>query len=571
MSASPKAFAADTIQIPTKILIELQELDPVINLNWEQKISHIFKKLGNFERKFVYSQFLEPKGIEFKSDTKRFIYHKQPPLNVVISEIQHGELRQTAGKLIESLDNINNAENIIKFAGLIESAVSLINDFDTAENLVVQKWKNTLRLAYLTRLVSVTREYQFEVPSNHRALTAEMVRQFIIEVYLKHEMLGFRFRTLPVGTLLENPHPFIRDVVAAEAKDRECDIIKTDKTLFLVSPASHVNHNPFSIRRFLIEQRLIQGGEVYLNVAAISISDVLRSEEYQQRTAKLLERIVKLQRQLSPGIIELVKKIGEFHKSTLNEILNPPKDNNGKNGAEFSIGYRLNEFQQKMEENILQPCQSAIYTKATSVDDYEYLFFSMRHLLVEIASDVRLFAARSASFWSKEAYAMEAKILSIVHYISRHKEKIFTRHPSGIDKELDSLMDELKEQLKKSDKIVTDLKRELRYLNESAEQPKSFKEKIKERFNKPPSSNELQAKIDNEKKQCFLHTIRILKSHQPVMLYLEFEDVLAVTDGVRHYSVVQGEDGISKLPALLRIEEDMASFEVSSIRTALKC
>lgn len=59
------------------------------------------------------------------------------------------------------------------------------------------------------------------------------------------------------------------------------------------------------------------------------------------------------------------------------------------------------------------------------------------------------------------------------------------------------------------------------------------------------------------------------EEYPQIKVYLEFEEVIAVTDGIRHYAIAQGKEGMTRLPVLLRLQEDMQLFDISAVRMVL--
>jgi serine/threonine-protein kinase PpkA len=478
-----------------------------------------------------------------------------------------------ATKLSQSLDQLRRAATAEDYAGYLESSLTMLDQFDTAENLVVQKWKNALRVAYLNEVVAVTKKATFEVAKNYRALTPEVVKRYIIEVFIKHQILGFRFRTLPLGSLEEHPNPYINTTVADEAKTRECDIIKTDTTLYLISPVTSVEHNPFSIRRFLREETMIAGGDFYINAAAIALGKQLQNEKYQEAITYLLSRIVKLQRQLSDNIVELVKSLNEYHEKELSPLLFGKLDADGKS-VELSVTYRLSEYQKMIEENVLEPVHSALYEKADSADDYEYLFFSLRHLLIEMASEVRLFAGQSDAYWVQEANTLEYKILSLMHIMQKNKNEIFipkNQKDPGKTSDMELLVKELKVPLKEMDREATALKNDLKDAIEESERDRNLFQKINEVFIKVEDPEAIRTQIEHVNRKCMLSIIKLLKRYPKVVVYLEFEDVVPVHEDMRHYALSQGDEGVTQLPIILKVSEDANLFDIRKAREILKC
>ena len=94
-----------------------------------------------------------------------------------------------AKKLVGALDALRKAATPTQFADYLEASLGLLDRFDSAEDLTVQKTKNALRSAFLTELVSATRNAGFKVEPNRRGLSAQSIKDFIIEVFLKQQFI----------------------------------------------------------------------------------------------------------------------------------------------------------------------------------------------------------------------------------------------------------------------------------------------------------------------------------------------------------------------------------------------
>ena len=71
------------------------------------------------------------------------------------------------------------------------------------------------------------------------------------------------------------------------------------------------------------------------------------------------------------------------------------------------------------------------------------------------------------------------------------------------------------------------------------------------------------------KKEIFVSIVRLAKSENHGMIYLEFECDEIINENYRHYALADGELGISRLPRVLRLPEDKVKFDTESIRDAV--
>ena len=575
MNPAQSVFSADKVHIPSELMTELREIDPLTDSGWEKKTMRVLGELGPDERKYAYSQYLEPKGIKYIPADRRFKYIQGESLQEATTSIQNAELRNVAQKLSKAVEVMKQLTSAEQFADHLEGALDQVNSFDSREDLKVQKEKNKLRTAFITELVNITRSAQFEVERNPRGLNAAAIKSFIVEVYLKQQLLGYRFRTLPIGTLEQDPNAFIRDVIATEARNRQCDIVKTDSLLYLIAPVKDARQNPYSVRRFLRDESLLKGSFVYFNGVVIKLSDRLNDEPYQKAVTRVVNQIVTLERQLSDSIVALVRGIDDIHHKVLSPML---KQSLSADGGSLKAGVeeRMDKFEWQFEQEVMLKVQDALINMATTNDDFEYLFFSLNRLLIELAAELRDFGNQQAA-WSQRVELTELKMLALLHLLDKRKPALFTA-VRGEDAEENSnpqhLVKEINRLLGKYSKEIAVLKSELREVLDSEEKNDTkFKEWLNNTTSfmrkKQSDPDDLQKRIQAAKRKCFLELIRTLKQYPDIKVYMEYEDVTPVIDGIRHYAIAQGLDGISMLPVILRLQEDSNVFDIGEVKRVL--
>ena len=480
-----------------------------------------------------------------------------------------------AKKLVGALDALRKAATPTQFADYLEASLGLLDRFDSAEDLTVQKTKNALRSAFLTELVSATRNAGFKVEPNRRGLSAQSIKDFIIEVFLKQQFMGYRFRTLSVNTLEEDPDPFLRTVVAHEAKIRQCDIIRTDAVIYLIAPVKSASQNPYSARRFLQEETAMNGSLVYFNGIIVPLDARLKSEENREAIKFLISRMVTLQRQVNNDLVAVVAKLEETRRNSLQPLLTMAIEGDG-NALERAIAARISTFERKVEMEILQEVQKAARSIASTANDFEYLFDSLRDLLIELAGDVRDFSQLSIAVCSEAADTLDLKMMAMLRLLDKRREVVFVPSRSEEpDPRSDSglFTRKLREAIQRHEKDARSYKTQLFEIMERKARKRAIWEQLLEHaiglFRKQPDVQELQDKIDAIKHACMIDIIRIQKRHTPISVYMEYEEIMPEVDGVRHYAIARGSDGIGQLPGLLRLYEDEREFDIPTVKVAL--
>ncbi|WP_019021068.1 hypothetical protein [Thioalkalivibrio sp. ALE23] len=571
-----RVFAADRLELPEGIIRELMELDPIADPDWKKRLEANLRQLGENERKYAFHQYLEPKGIRYNAKLKQLEY--EPPLTFeqAFNNTSSPELRDIGARLKQAQEDIDSAETPEAFADHLEGSLSLLDEFDTGDDLALQKQKKALRDAYLFRLVELTRRASFTVGRNYRGISAANVKRYTIEVFLKHQLLGYRFRTLPVTTLEEDPHPFIRDVVAPEARTRQCDIVRTATTIYLIAPTEGDHLNPFSVRRFLREE--VTGDRfVHFNAAVIPAKhESLDKENVQKVVQFTLTRMVTLQRKLSGNIVAAVEELWKAQHDYLAPMLREPIDP-GTSSLDHAITRRVMHFEKAVANEILREMDRLLREEASTPDDFDYLYMSLRRLLIELAGEVRDFGMDSAARWSRKTDELDLRVISMLRLLEKMRTHIFSVDAGADDaegrKELEEFQSELNKLLKQAEDQELALRERLQEAQAREERSRRFyqhwMETMLRGFRKPETAEEVQERIRKNRFDCYIEAIRLQKRNRRYSVYLEFEELTPIKEGVRHYAIPRGRQGVSQLPAILRMSEDMETFSITAVKNAL--
>ena len=563
--------------IPREWMVVLQDMDPLLDRRWKEKVTLIYNKMGQEQREYVFAQYLEPKGIQMDADGKEFVFYGRKSVQDINSSfITSSQLQVIANKLEKAEQMLKTTDDVLAFVDMMEGSLSLIERFDSQENLRAQKEKNALRSAFLDDLVLIVRSAKFKVPETQRKLTEEAIKTYIIEVYLKQQMMGYRFRTVPLATLETSKKPFLATVVVTEARTRQCDVVKSDRYIFLIGPVKSAQQNPYSVRRFVQEDSTMNGQLVYFNVAVIDMAKI-DDAAMQEHWRWVFTRIVTLERQLSIGVINLVKEIEATYKEKLNPMLLKPIEADGTD-IEQIIEERLGEYEKQLSMMVLGRMPKGVKELAESIDDYEFLFFSIRRLVIEMACDVRDFAAQSTTVWSERAEKLDMRMMSYLKLLDKRKDSVFVKRDPN--EELDPSMDttlpkqEFINILDDFEPKIEALRTRLKEVIRKKEQPKGvFRQWLDKTLGlekKKVTPEDVQNEINSIRHKCLIALIKARKRYPVITVYLEFEDLVEVDEAVRHYALPAGTDGLARLPILLELPEKKADIEIAKIREALE-
>lgn len=562
-------------RLARNMMLDLRDVDPLLDLNWNAIVTDAFTRLNANERKFVYAQILKPKGILYDSKEKQFVFYGRKSVADVMKDSVNAPPLQVIGKkVMQAQQSLQGTRDAAMFADIMEGALSAVDAFDAEDSLAVQQEKNLLRNALIDDLITLVRNAELDVPHNRRSLTEEGIKAYMLDVFLKQQMIGYRFKTTTLTTLDSDPHDFIRDVISPEARTRQCDVVRTEKYIYVIGPVRNIGLNPYSIRRFLIEEEAMGGQVIYFNVVALPI-DKMDNPKAQETMQWLMSRIVTLERQLSQSVFNFVVALEKTREQYLLPALKKAISADGASLDE-AIDERIQDFEKKLCMLVLGKLPATLSELAKTLDEFEYLFFNIRKLLIDLACEVRDFAMQSATSLNIRAEEIDMRMMSYIRLLEKRKDDIFTvaRRDDDPGSDHTLMIEEIINTLNTHEKEIEVLTVKLReVIRKQAIEKSAFKKFMEKIFgepkNKEPTPDEVQGQISAAKRRCLLSMIRIVKRYPKVTVYLELEDIILVNPSVRHYALSMGKDGIARLPLLLTLYESSDRIDIQGLRENL--
>ena len=564
------------LNIPREVLVTLKDLDPLFDTAWRKTATNLYKSLGPEERRHICNEILTPKGIVIDQEKKAFVFVGRLTVQEVIKEyLKHPELTKIAQKLLDVITLVQSTREALVVADNVEASLSLLDRFDPNDNIGLQKQKMLLRDALIYNLVLAVRAGEYDMPENYRKYTGPIFKSYLIDVFLRHQATGYRFKTMSYADLEDHADPFIKGHVATQARIRQCDIVKSDHCFFMIGPAKDYNQNTFSIRRFLQEDVNMNGSAVYFNAIAVPISKDKFAGD-QKRVGWQISRVVTLERQLSAAIRELVKQWEDSHRNELRPMLQADVRADGTD-IEMAITNHLAQYEKKVSFLIMGKLPRALTEQAKTNDDFDFLFVNIRRLMIELACDVRDFSAQSTAAFSEATENLDGRMMSFLSLLDKRKDKIFSplfkepptpaHDPSRLVQEVKDTLDEYELEINETQARLNNLVAKIDKREKS-----SFKFLHSLFGKKEPkvTPSKLRAQIDNQKHKCFLEVVRLLKRYPLITVYLEFESIAEIREGLRHYAILSEKDQIGRLPMLLTMHETPGAFEIDAIRDVFK-
>ncbi|MCC2638663.1 MAG: hypothetical protein K0Q68_2382 [Moraxellaceae bacterium] len=553
----------------------LKVIDPVLNEDWEERITTILEPLDEQSRQRAFRNVIKPKGIELDKASGRYVFAGKPTVRELVTSMSTPQLAAIADKLLKVLASLGQERSLNIIADALEGGLSTIDRFNPEENQLRQKEKQRLRESFLYDFATGIRNADFDIPPNQRGLTVEAIRTYIIEVFIKQQLMGYWFTTTPIYELKKDEHPFVNTNILDEARVRRFDIVQAGTFLFLVGPVPRFDQNQYSVRRFLSEDTAMGGRIVYFNSLAVDRRE-LDNAATQQKVAHDMTRIITIQRQLSARIVELVDSFEQNQHKYLLPLLFKPLAADGSD-IETAIEQRLQEYEKSLSRLVLGKIPVALSELAQGQDDFEYLFFALKTFLLEILGNVQDFSAQSSAQWSTKGQELEYRTASYVRLLEKRKPQVFTSEAREIAAGDAALATELPvAELKKIvdnaepalENLADQLKEAILALSAEEGKARQFMGRLLGRKKVDP--DEVRGEIGGVRRNAFLEIVRVPKRYPKICVYLEFEDLIEVDDRKRHYAFPNGNAGLALLPYLIDLPEDKDQFDIRSVRKVLE-
>ena len=231
--------------IPYQTRAMLSQLEPSTDLNWKGTLSHVFDSENIEVREEIDRQILKPKDIQWNRVTNTFEYTVTNSLSILKHSFSSERMRSIASKLSISINWLKDISDSVQIADYLENALHQIDLIPVDDNLSLQREKMLIRRVFLQDVAKVIRKIRIEPPQGVRHLSCEQIRCFIVEVFIKQQLLGYWFKPLlPKSAELRN-HPFFKYYILNEQKIRKFDIVQTSEFIYLIAPIQNIEQNPY--------------------------------------------------------------------------------------------------------------------------------------------------------------------------------------------------------------------------------------------------------------------------------------------------------------------------------------
>ncbi|MCO8074074.1 hypothetical protein NI470_10530 [Acinetobacter lwoffii] len=560
--------------IPYHLRVQLKQIDPILDKHWQQQLDSILSKTPQALHQKIEDQYLKAKNISWNYLNQTFEFKGHISLKELQLNTQNSELLQLAHRINTTFSYLQSYQTDFQIADYLETIVREINqiDLDNPKDIQAQQ---LIKKAFLYDTALIIRELNFSVSENHRHLNIEQVRTFIFEVFMKSEILGSWFAHILPSEYADQELTIFQDYFISEQQVRDFEIIKTFQYYFVLSSSYDSLISAYSIRRFLTEESFGKKDRFYISGLVLDPQQ-LNQPNYFENFKQLMTRIIGIQSQMNPHIVELVESLHEYNHQrlipSLKEILNIQS---------FSIEHLVKEHLEILEKdlslNILEPFLKGLKNSVQHTDELEFCYLNILRLINEFLHQLEILSQEPILQFNPHARLFKYRLIAYLKLLEQRRAQIFVlfhdefhyqqhvREVSAPTQEMRELLNDAIEQTRQIQQHIRQLERETQN-----KQNASF---IKRLFKKPENHefkiNELKQNIIDVRDRCYLRIIALQKQTTQVSVYLEAKNLIPVDSKMRHYAFANGENGVTRLPLLLQLPEERNSFNMQSMLLAL--
>jgi hypothetical protein len=561
--------------IPYHLRVQLKQIDPILDKHWQQQLDSILSNTPQALHQKIEDQYLKAKNISWNYLNQTFEFKGHISLKELQLNTQNSELLQLAHRINTTFSYLQSYQTDFQIADYLETIVREINqiDLDNPKDIQAQQ---LIKKAFLYDTALIIRELNFSVSENHRHLNIEQVRTFIFEVFMKSEILGSWFAHILPSEYADQELTIFQDYFISEQQVRDFEIIKTFQYYFVLSSSYDSLISAYSIRRFLTEESFGKEDRFYISGLVLDPQQ-LNQPNYFENFKQLMTRIIGIQSQMNPHIVELVESLHEYNHQrlipSLKEILNIQS---------FSIEHLVKEHLEILEKdlslNILEPFLKGLKNSVQHTDELEFCYLNILRLINEFLHQLEILSQEPILQFNPHARLFKYRLIAYLKLLEQRRAQIFVlfhdefhyqQHVQAVSaptQEIRELLNDAIEQTRQIQQHIRQLEREMQN-----KQNASF---IKRLFKKPENHeikiNELKQNIIDVRDRCYLRIIALQKQNTQASVYLEAKNLIPVVDSkMRHYAFANGENGVTRLPLLLQLPEERNSFNMQSMLLAL--
>lgn len=560
-------------------LFRLQSLDPILDDNYQDILGVIFPILDEKSQELLLVRNLNPRGIT--SDLSRRTFSHVTP-DSIESLIRRGlsntsivaiakkmqvflaELPKETSKTDETTRGGGSSSiDAYDLAGKIEGLLLVLDKL--AKNMSEEEERElvAVRVAFLYELAQIINLVHVHIAENRRGINAEVVKTFIKQVFIKHELQGINFRAWDSDDFDALQLGHFPEILKEEISSRRLSIIETERFWFLVAPIRTFDINRYSITRFLNEDT--EYG-LYITYGCFVPRHRL-NEQVLQIILKLISTIYTLEMSVSATLLSFMGESTKAFSTQLQPLLRQTLSFG--EGLENAIAKRLEQYKNTLNLLILSKIPHVMHSITSNPDDRAIFVHYVGVLFNNIWQDIEMFSLLPAVEYADATEILSARILCYRLFMKKSQNFYWDSAMTWEEKaqgallpaqKIEGFFQEVDDERASVEKMYTDLE----VYEENLAKGKFL---TKLGFGKPDYDREdLEAYTKEVSSNFFIKIVRMTKEQKQFVVYYEFEglNMFKGDKEYRHYSIPTGKTGLDKLPLLARLPENRQNIDIKS-------
>jgi len=562
-----------TATIPYHLRARLLQIEPSLDLEWERELKLVLADTSKDIQNTIDHQVLRPKKIKWDRELNQFSYQGQASVELLCQKLTQEKIKYFANTLHFSLSSLKTLTDALQIADYLENAIAQIDQIEVEENFHMQREKLELRRTFLLNAAEIIRELDIPDLDGIRQLTTAQIKCFILEVFIKQQLLGYWFKPLLKKQAEEMKHPVFRYFLLQEQKIRHFDIVRTSKFLFIVAPVMDLEQNPYSIRRFIVEEQGALPNQVYLNILVLELRNDMESDVIDVIKAQM-QRMVTLQSQIHLDVMDIVHQLEQVCEQKLLPLLVEPIQVVEKN-ADVVAQRHLKNFESVLTKSYLLPIRNAIKDHLSHIEEFDYLYLHVHKNFSEILAYYREFKSQPAFMFNDYIQNFEYKLLGFLKLLEKRKPETFipmNRYEWEVmharsEQPIKDIQNAITDPLQEYRELKMYLKKQSRLQQE--DQKKSFFKKLWAKNTVNQELEQATAKAQKMKRDIFLTILQVPRTHANNSVFIEFETLQHLQEVARHYAFPCGDNGLTRLPMLIHLPETYDTFEIEDFNASM--
>ncbi|WP_180173915.1 hypothetical protein [Acinetobacter sp. YH01024] len=557
--------------VPFHQSAKLLQLEPVLDQHWRSIVSEVCTDLDQSNLAQI-QQVLSQKGIRWESSSQS--YQRDVPMNLgmLMKVLKYDVMREHAQYLATQLEELRILTMSIQVAQKLEENLAYINKIDAEEDFELQQKKNVLHLHFILNAAQIIREMDLIAPSDARQLTAQQVKIFLIEIFLKSHVLGQVFdASIPKSSEIWQ-HPIFKYYLKREQKTRYLQIVHTSEFIYILSPDLDWTTQYSAIRFLSTKHNEALADDVFDGVA-IDLTTALENQQIEQlkiQVSKLASIAGFIHLDLQNLMQQLYTRVDK-HLLLMLHVEDA-----------IQLATVLPAFEQQFNTLILKPLHQTVQYQLSEQIQHDFVFFHSMQISQRLITSLNVLSSCPKFEASLELKRLRLQLQAWQVLLLKRRAQIF--HVQNED--------EWEFHHQQSQQIHTALKALLQ-TTEDEDQQKIFATELiventavngahvafSKRMTKTGDYESLEADAlkaqQQKKRQTYMQVLMLLKEHASQLVNLDFEPcenalkVQSFSDR-RYFAICAGENGLNALPKVFELSVNFFDFNLEKFAENLK-